>query len=289
MLLWLTMIPCMMAEDVKPTEVTALQTAAERGEAEAQFQLGRALLRGEGMPKDVDKAFALMKAAAEQGHGDAMSGVGYFYDQGVSVPKDAAHALEWFRKGAEKGSAKAQLNLGKALLVGKDKDSKEKDTVCEEALQWMQKAADQGLSEAALSYGISLYFGNYGNPQNFELAMPYLKTAAEHGIPDAQNMLGSMYQCGSGTPINDGLAEPWYRKAALQGHARAQANLGNILGPLNEDHAKRIEALAWLLMASEKDDVIAKKTLSQSVFGLKPGDMDEAEKQRADLRKLVKP
>lgn len=288
MLLWLALIPCMAAEKLTPADVAALQVAADGGDAEARFQLGRALLRGEGVPKDVDKAFALMKAAAEQGHADAMSGVGYFYDQGVSVPKDAHLAVEWFRKGAEEGSAKAELNLGKSLLAGKDEHSKEEDAVRAEALQWIHKAADQGLPEAAFSYGEILYFGNYGKPQDFKVAMPYLKTAAEHGIPDAQNMLGSMYQCGSGPAIDDGISEQWYRKAALQGHARAQANLGNILGPLNEDHTKRIEALAWLLMASEKDDVTAKKTLAQSIYGLKPGDMKEAEKQRSELRKLVK-
>ena len=50
--------------------------AAERGDGLTQFQQARASLLGEGVPKDVDKAFELMKSAAARGHPDAIGGLG---------------------------------------------------------------------------------------------------------------------------------------------------------------------------------------------------------------------
>jgi TPR repeat protein len=76
-----------------PTEV-----AAERGEANAQFEFARMLLSGNGVPKDPEKALEWMKKAAAQNHADALGGVGYFYAKGVAVPEDDKEATEWFRK-----------------------------------------------------------------------------------------------------------------------------------------------------------------------------------------------
>jgi len=45
--------------------------AAGQGNAEAQFDLGFAYLRGEGLPKDRDQAVEWFRRAAKQGHADA--------------------------------------------------------------------------------------------------------------------------------------------------------------------------------------------------------------------------
>ena len=255
--------------------------------AEAEFQLARAYLNGQGVPKDVGKALELMKAAAAQGHADAIGAVGYFYSTGTGVPQDDAQAAEWFRKGAEKGSAKAQLNLGKYLLDGKTEPTAE-SSATQQGLAWIQRAADQGLPEATLSYGRILYFGEHGQAVDYKKAMIYLKITAEQGDPEAQNMLGSMYECGSGTPIDETSAGEWYRKAALQGYLKAQGNLGRLLGPLSESREIRIEALAWLLVAADQAEVSAKKLLHESVPVLKRGELGDAEKRKAELKQLIK-
>lgn len=258
-------------------------------QAAAQFQLARAYLRGEGVPKDPGKAFELMKAAADHGDAEAIGGLGYFYSIGLVVPKDDEQAMDWFRKGAEKGSAKAQLNYGNYLVDAKVPDYREmtRAQMHEQGRQWIRKAADQGLPDAGLTYGRIFYFGDYGQPQDYQKALVYLKPAAESGIADAQNILGSIYQCGAGTPIDEVAAEHWYRKAALQGHSRAQGNLGMLLGPLVEDKATRIEALAWLLMASEQNQITATKALSDAEPALKVGEMAEAKMKQVELTKLV--
>lgn len=270
------------------TVASEMHAAADHPDAETHFQLARKLLAGDGVPKDEKKAFDLMKAAADQGHADAIGGLGYFYSIGLVVPKDDMLAIEWFRKGAEKGSAKSQLNLGKMLLEGKAGAAVDAESSRVQGLQWIAKSADQGLSEAQLSYGKVLYFGDHGQPQDYKKAMIYLKPAAESGMAEAQNMLGSMYECGSGIPIDETSALKWYRKAALQGHSRAQANLGMLMGPLVENRETRIEALAWLLMASQQQQVTAIKALADATPALKAGELEEAGKKQGELAKLVK-
>src|SRR4030095_15042242 len=124
--------------DKSPQEI-----AADHGDANAQFELARALLTGNGVPKDPAKALEWMKKAAAQNHADALGGVGYFYAKGVAVPEDDREAIEWFRKGAERGSAKAQLNLGLALANGKGVEKNES-----EGLRWIDCAAQSRLPEA---------------------------------------------------------------------------------------------------------------------------------------------
>lgn len=262
---------------------------AERGEADAQYQLARAYLRGEGVPKDVNKAFALMKAAAAQGHANAIGGIGYFHSVGVAVEKDEAQASAWFRKGAEKGSAKAQLNLGKYLLEGKGGSGGEPAQLREEGLEWIKKAADQGLPEAALAYGSIFYFGDHEVTKDYGKAVPYFKRAAEQGSRDAQNFLGVMNQLGLGMAVDKTAAQRWLRSAALQNHLKAQANLGNLLNPVAENRATRIEALAWLVISSDQHEVTAEKSLRDTLPGLKGGDLEAAKARAEELRKLIKP
>lgn len=289
-ILMLLGLPAAGSEDSKPVTTPELQTAAMRGDAVAQFQLARAHLHGEGVTKDPEKAYELMKAAADQGNAEAIGGLGYFYSVGLIVRQDDVEAINWFRKGADKGSAKAQLNFGKYLLDDKVVGYREMtpDQMHGQGLQWIIKAADQGLPEAQFTCGRIFYFGDYGQPQDYKKAMIYLKPAGEAGIADAQNMLGSIYQSGSGTPVDEVIAEQWYRKAAFQGHSRAQGNLGMLLGPLVENKQTRIEALAWLLIASERNQITATKALADAEPALKVGDLDEAKKKQVELAKLVK-
>lgn len=254
---------------------------------QAQFESGRALLHGNGVKEDVRKAFELMKAAADQGHADAMGGVGYFYSNGIAVKKDEKEAVAWFRKGAEKGSPKAMLNLGKMLLAGKGVDGGITEERTKEGLEWLRKAADTGLPEALGAYGSLFFLGEHGVPKDDAKALIYLKPAAEKGLPEAQNMLGIMAENGQGLPQDDAAAKEWFRKAAMAGNAKAQSNLGRLLGPLGEDRATRIEAVAWLIVSSSQGEITASKQIEDSIGGLKQGEFEEAKQRAMELRKAV--
>jgi len=158
----------------------------------------------------------------------------------------------------------------------------------EEGLRWLAKAADLGLPEAAVSYGSMLYFGDHGLPRDPAKAAPYLRVAANHGNPSAQNMLGTMYQSGTGVAQDTAAAEQWYRKAALQGDGKAQSNLGQLLNPLDKDRDRRIEALAWLLIAQAQNEVTAQKSLDESFNGVAKADLDSARTKADELAKRIR-
>lgn len=280
----------------QPAAIAALQAAADRGEPASQFQLARALLRGEGVPQDARQAFDLMTAAAAQGHAEAMGGMGYFYSTGVVVERSQAQAIEWFRKGAAGGSAKAQFNLATTLLGGlankqatAESGAGRSATIRDEALNWLRKAADQGLAEAALAYGSILYFGDHGVPKDRGQAATYLKLAAEQGFPNAQNLVGVMYETGTGLPLDAAAALRWFRQAAVRGNLKAQSNLGRMLGPLSPQRETRVEAVAWLLLAAEKREVTATKSLEDAVPGLRPGEFEAAQQRAGELRQSLQP
>ncbi len=253
-----------------------LAAAAEKGEAEAQFQLGRLYFRGEAVPKDYPKAFALIQKAAAQGHAEAEGTMGLFYSGGLSVPKDEVKAVAWFQKGADKGVAKAQFNLGQMLLTGRGVARDEPA-----GLVWIQRAADQGLTEAVAAQGEAYFFGKSGQPQDFAKAYPLLLKAAEAGQGNAQNSVGVMLLEGRGVTINLDEAAQWFRKAAEQGNLKGQANLGHFLFNPIRDKALQIEGLKWLMIAARQGENTSQRTLQEVIPKLPEADVAEARRQAA--------
>ncbi len=86
--------------------------AAEQGDADAQYGLGRLYYEGRGVPQDYAQAVTWYRKAAEQGYAEAQCAMGKAYYFGQGVPLDDAQAATWFRKAAEQGVAVAQWLLG---------------------------------------------------------------------------------------------------------------------------------------------------------------------------------
>ena len=55
--------------------------------------------------------FSHLKAQAEKGDAEAQAQVGLMYARGGSVPQDFSEALRWLGMAAEQGNAEAQFNL----------------------------------------------------------------------------------------------------------------------------------------------------------------------------------
>ena len=53
-----------------------------------------------------------LRARAEKGDVDAQNNLGEMYAKGQGVPLDYVEAVSWFRKAADGGYARAQFNLG---------------------------------------------------------------------------------------------------------------------------------------------------------------------------------
>jgi len=87
---------------------------AERGDADAQFNLGQAYRLGRGVPTDLAEAQDWLGRAAEQGHVDAQTTLGLLlFGNG-----DHAGGIKWLGKAADKADPRAMLIYGTALFNG---------------------------------------------------------------------------------------------------------------------------------------------------------------------------
>ena len=78
-----------------------LQRAAERGDADAQYELGLKYY-------PTEEAVKWFRKAAYQGHAEAQNKLGWMYEFGYGVEPDYNEAERWLRKAANQGVSEAQ-------------------------------------------------------------------------------------------------------------------------------------------------------------------------------------
>jgi TPR repeat protein len=89
---------------------TWFRRAADPGDADAQFALGRTYQYGL-RHDDYSIAAAWYLLAAEQGHSGAAFELGSLYETGQGVGQDHAHAAAYYRQAAERGHERARQAL----------------------------------------------------------------------------------------------------------------------------------------------------------------------------------
>ena len=92
---------------------------AERGDANAQYNLGTIYDEGLGVPQNFGEANRWYRLAAEQGNAAAQYNLGTMYSYGKGVAQNFGEANRWFRLAAAQGLADAQYNLGHMYFHGK--------------------------------------------------------------------------------------------------------------------------------------------------------------------------
>src|SRR4029453_17616880 len=112
---------------------------AEKGDADAAFNLGQAYRLGKGVPLDLAQAQSWLERAARKGHVDAQTTLGLLlFQNGNRVA-----AMRWLNASAEAGEPRALLMVGTALYNG---DGVPEDRV--KAYAYVSRAAAQGLAPA---------------------------------------------------------------------------------------------------------------------------------------------
>jgi TPR repeat protein len=256
----------------------ALRLRAGGGDVRAQFQLGRAYLRGEGVPKNLPEAHTLLKSAAEAGHAEAQGAYGFILTRGLGVPLDEKAGFEWIKKSADAGVVSSQLNLGIMTLRGQ---GTEQDTAAGLAL--IQRAAEQGHLDAEARLAEAYYFGENGLvPRSSEKAAPWALKAADGGSAWAQNLVGNMKEHGLGLSRDPAGAIAFFRKAAVQGDARAQANLGRLLHSGTDVVLNRVEAYYWLRASADQGEVTGRNLFSELEAGFTKEEREAAEQRLKD-------
>jgi cell division septation protein DedD len=112
---------------------------AEKGDTDAEFNLGQAYRLGRGVPVNLPAAKSWLERAANAGHLDAQTTLGLLLFQNG----DQAAGLKWLKQAAAQGEPRALLVYGTALYNG---DGVTQDQVLGYAL--VSRAAAQGLEPA---------------------------------------------------------------------------------------------------------------------------------------------
>jgi serine/threonine protein kinase len=187
-----------------PQRALALvQEPAAANDAPAQYRLGWMYANGDGVIVDWQRAGDLFQTAGNHGHAEALLNLAMMYETGKGVPKDQQRAIEYWGKAAERGSAIAQQNLARRYRNG---DGEPKDAG--KAAEFYQKAANQenGAAMAGLAW---MYLLGEGVPKDPQKAFVLSQRAAAVGYSATQAELVQLYGSAPSAPLDPLLAATW--------------------------------------------------------------------------------
>ena len=98
-----------------PKDFNALKRRAEKGDAEAQNNLGLMYVKGQGVEQDFKEAVKWFQKAADQGFAAAQYNLGRMYYDGKGVERTYVTAYAWWTIAAADGHKAA--NKGKPLII----------------------------------------------------------------------------------------------------------------------------------------------------------------------------
>ena len=176
---------------------TQLEPAAQAGDRVAQYRLAILYALGKGVPRDYDKAAALMRRAADAGLPDAEYDYGVLCDKGLGVPKNSTEAAKWYAKAAQKGHPPAALNLGYAYAEGIGVTRN-----LPEAAKWFRRAAEAGLVNAQFNLAY-MYEQGAGLARSPIDAYAWYSLAAQKGDRGAQDAVGRLTNGMSAKELTD--------------------------------------------------------------------------------------
>lgn len=191
----------------------------------ASMQLGQALTTGEGVPKDLVKAYQLLDVAM-QGEVEYAE---FYRDKIVEdnpevLPQIVAlapPATQARLKQAEAGDAAAQFDV--AMMFERAQGGLPRSA--DESWRWIERAAYGGSPDAQLQLGTAYFRGSDRVTQSWDEAAKWYRRAADQGEPDAQVLLGDLYESGKGVGQSYNQAAYWWGRAGEQGSASGRARL----------------------------------------------------------------
>ncbi len=257
---------------LRPLALAGVLAAGLSSAALADFQDGwRAYQEG-----DFATALGVWKPLAQAGEARAQFNLGVMFDQGRGVARDQENAILWWRKAAEQGMAQAMHNLANVYIAGEGAPPD-----YQEALTWLLQAAAKGLARSQYTLG-KMHSNGLGVAQDEAKAVEWYRRAAEQGYDRAQYNMGKIYRDGSGgIEANAEQSAHWFQRAAEQGYAKAQSHLGSRYVRGEGVPKDEIQALTWMLLASEKGHPAAIENAKILRRRLSAGQIAEAEQAAA--------
>lgn len=240
-----------------------LQSAAEDGDVVAQYMLAVKYEEGEGVRQDLAQAARWYEAAAEQYCPWAQLRIGYFYENGISVSQNYEDAMYWYTRAIEQNtpSLRAKTVQGnvqsEAARCLMDLNARLGKTIPPELAKYVGSGnhysipldntdEDESTDESAEPSSPPQVGVSPGRPMDMPWKLPTdwkdalswscidrpdnghvikLRTGAESGGSDCQNLLGILYLTGTGVPFNMIAGQALFELAAANGNQDAAENL----------------------------------------------------------------
>jgi TPR repeat protein len=212
-----------------------LTKAAERNRTQAQYVLGEAYREGNGVKRDLAKAFYWHERAAIQGVVNSMLRVYQGYRDGWVKGKnskaDFARAAVWLWRAWRGGSAQAKERYAALPLKARQVAPETFDLELVEASKWWEShglAFDTDESFSWLEAGSArkvawsqyrlsrCYHKGEFVSRDVKRAFERISSSAEQGYPQAQLALSSLFFSGQGVAKNVTAATGWAMRASVQ-------------------------------------------------------------------------
>ncbi|MBP9877999.1 MAG: SEL1-like repeat protein [Alphaproteobacteria bacterium] len=168
--------------------------AAERGDREAQSEIGFIYANGVGIPRDLEKALIWIRKSAQQGYAPAQHNLGELYEGDRGIPADLVEARKWYLSAAEQNFAPSMACLAVCFYQGKGGSVDQAEAlkyyklVCEYGLERNSQIEIENVASAHYMVGRMLFAGQ-GAPMNEAEGLKYIKKSRQLGYQSAHDFL----------------------------------------------------------------------------------------------------
>lgn len=285
--------------------------AAGLGDENALIPLGSRLLNGDEKLRNETEGREWLGKAIEKKQFAAYLALGDFEE---NVKKSDKAALAQYMKGAEekqpdcllrvaafhlegrggleKSEEKGREGLAQAAEAGSalaalemaSRIAKDEKPDLLGAYKYLLSAANAGLPVAQNELGLLYVSGNLGLSDP-AAGVAWFTTAAKAGFAAAQNNLGTLYERGMGVAVDFNNAGQLYMLAANQGNAAATAGLARLHASGQGTDQDLPKAWALASLAIERGDTEVKTLLGDLTSKLSDEQMAKAKKELEELKK----
>ena len=195
------------------TSLERLIESAEAGDPNAMNEYALRLQNGDGVEKNINKAFEFFGKAARKRHGSAMVNYGLCFKRGEGCEKNLKESALWFKKAMNDGVLDGYYWYATMLEFGLGVERNWK-----EAGRLFRIAAMAGHPEAQADYGLALERQELGLTRDIPEAVRYYKMASDQGSLEGMNFYAHMLEWGKGVTQDEKEAARLFKLAADKGH-----------------------------------------------------------------------
>ena len=231
-------------QETEAQTIARIQSEAEAGNAQSQFNLGRIYYTGYGVTQKDATARKWFCAAAEQDHPIAKSQCAsmLYYGQGGAV--DKVQAMAYLKDAAQKGDPYGEALYG--FFTYQDGVHAGNSTADAQTIAYLVDAADHGEVVAQGLLGTSIFYFAGSGTQDMPRAVKYLRMCDAKGLPMCTGQLGAAtYHGYAGLTADPVAGLAMLTRAADAGDALACGELAAYYNDQSSDHYDEKLALRY--------------------------------------------